>query len=73
MEGPTNVSALLHSATLVLAGLFVYSTSFHLHTDIGFLACLLFTGFIMICLSNVPDPDAKKISATSTCIIISLL
>ena len=73
MEGPTPVSALLHSATLVLTGilLYVYLTDCSPTPDT--LILTLSSAAIIIPLSTSFDFDAKKIAALSTCLMISLL
>lgn len=72
MEGPTPVSALLHSATLVIAGIIVFtrsSGSYQLTT----LSAILISGTLLVLVSYVHDTDTKKCAAISTCIMLSLL
>lgn len=71
MEGPTPVSALLHSCTLVMAGLFsfaglavvVSAAQFSFVIVISFLACVFGAG----------EKDLKKLIATSTVSMVTFL
>ncbi len=72
MEGPTPVSALLHSATLVIAGVIVFSRSFCSY-QLTTLFSILIAGTILVLISYVHDADTKKCAAISTCIMLSLL
>jgi NADH-ubiquinone oxidoreductase chain 5 len=72
MEGPTPVSALLHSATLVIAGIIVYSRSVASY-QLTPLLCVLIVGTLLVLASYVHDTDTKKCAAISTCIMLSLL
>lgn len=73
MEGPTPVSSLLHSATLVLTGLLLYV----LMTDASYTpdsySLILMSGALIIPISCSFDPDVKKLAALSTCLMISFL
>lgn len=72
MEGPTPVSTLLHSATLVITGLMIYSSNTH---DISTPCCVaaMSVGALITCRGYAFESDSKKICATSTCIMIFLL
>jgi NADH:ubiquinone oxidoreductase subunit 5 (subunit L)/multisubunit Na+/H+ antiporter MnhA subunit len=72
MEGPTPVSALLHSATLVISGIIVYTRSIQTY-QVSLVHVIVATGTVLVCLSYVADPDSKKVAAVSTCIMVSLL
>lgn len=71
MEGPTPVSALLHSATMVTAGIFLILRLNSLFLVLPFLWFVLFLiGFLTIFISGtiaVVQFDIKKIVAYSTC------
>jgi NADH-quinone oxidoreductase subunit L len=72
MEGPTPVSALLHSATLVIAGVIIYTRSIASY-QLSWLHVVVAVGAVLVCMSYVVDPDSKKVAAVSTCIMLSLL
>lgn len=72
MEGPTPVSTLLHSATLVLAGLIVYTHYAHV-LAVTPLILVLTIGYTCVCTSWCIDADAKKVCAISTALTIALL
>jgi NADH-quinone oxidoreductase subunit L len=77
MEGPTPVSALLHSATLVTAGIIlIYKNRYILYSN-NSLAILIFLLGAMSCLMNsissINYIDIKRIIAYSTCTHISLI
>jgi len=71
MEGPTPVSALLHSATMVTAGIFLIlrlNALFVLITPLCFILFLI--GFLTVLISgtiSIIQFDIKKIVAYSTC------
>ena len=67
MEGPTPVSALLHSATLVVAGVFVLIKLVRVYSFYCCCSCLFFAYVGLSCL------DVKKVVAYSTCCQVSLL
>src|SRR4051812_21246972 len=67
MEGPTPVSALLHSATLVVAGVFVLIKLVRVYSFYCCCSCLFFAYIGLSCL------DVKKVVAYSTCCQVSLL
>ena len=70
MEGPTPVSALLHSCTLVMAGLFTFFRV-KAHTTIPFLFLAIIS---LVCLSlSAFEPDIKRIVAYSTVSLVSFL
>jgi NADH:ubiquinone oxidoreductase subunit 5 (subunit L)/multisubunit Na+/H+ antiporter MnhA subunit len=73
MEGPTSVSALLHSATLVVTGLVLASRSLALATGSTFLLVAFSLGVAMVSMSGSADPDSKKVAANSTVSMLSLL
>nr|YP_010516717.1 NADH dehydrogenase subunit 5 [Haslea karadagensis]UXN44260.1 NADH dehydrogenase subunit 5 [Haslea karadagensis] len=71
MEGPTPVSALIHAATMVTAGVFLIARSSFLYEYtpnlLGYIACLgAFTAF---CASTIGllQNDLKRVIAYSTC------
>ena len=69
MEGPTSVSALIHSATMVTAGVFLVARFFPLfeHSDIMFLVTLIgaITAVFAATMALVAD-DIKRVLAYST-------
>jgi NADH-quinone oxidoreductase subunit L len=68
MEGPTPVSALIHAATMVTAGVYLLIRTFPLFTDTS-LQVIAFTGLItgiLAALCAVFQNDLKKILAYST-------
>lgn len=80
MEGPTPVSSLLHSATMVTAGVFLFVRTFELFTNNQYSSFFLmlmtliglFTG-VLSGLFAVKKYDLKKIIAFSTCSQLGLL
>jgi NADH-quinone oxidoreductase subunit L len=69
MEGPTSVSALIHAATLVTAGLFlVIKIKFILLSGIicFIMLCLSFIGILMLALIAADQFDVKRLIAYST-------
>jgi NADH-quinone oxidoreductase subunit L len=70
MEGPTNVSALLHSATLVVAGSLVWLQDIAYPPPLRTLLALFSLGLLLVAFAHLPDADAKKVSAISTCLLI---
>lgn len=77
MEGPTPVSALLHSATLVTAGIIlIYKNRYILYYNNSLAILLLILGgmsCLMNSLSSINYLDIKRIIAYSTCTHISLI
>lgn len=77
MEGPTPVSALLHSATLVTAGvvlLYKFSYIFYLSSSLLILLILLSSiSCILNSFSSISYIDVKRIVAYSTATHISLM
>uniref|UniRef100_UPI002FE4FADE ND5 n=1 Tax=Euglena gracilis TaxID=3039 RepID=UPI002FE4FADE len=77
MEGPTPVSALLHSATLVTAGIILlYKNRYILYYNSSLAILLLILGGISCLLnsfSSINYLDIKRIVAYSTCTHISLM
>jgi NADH-ubiquinone oxidoreductase chain 5 len=71
MEGPTPVSALIHAATMVTAGVFLLLRSVHLlKYDINSLLLISFLGGITSFIAatiGLFQNDIKKIIAYSTC------
>jgi len=71
MEGPTPVSALIHSSTMVVAGIYLIirtSKLFEIYPFISVLIC--FIGAITVLLSSflgILQYDIKKVIAYSTC------
>ncbi len=69
MEGPTSVSALIHSATMVTAGVFLVARFFPLfeHSDLMFLVTLVgaITAVFAASMALVAD-DIKRVLAYST-------
>lgn len=68
MEGPTPASALIHAATMVVAGLFILARLDFLLTDFNqfaFIGIGLFTAFLAA-LSATAQFDVKKVLAYST-------
>jgi NADH-quinone oxidoreductase subunit L len=77
MEGPTPVSALLHSATLVTAGIILlYKNRFILYFNNSLAIIVLIVGGISCLLNSVSSIhyiEVKRIIAFSTCTHISLI
>lgn len=74
MEGPTPVSSLLHSATLVIAG--ILTVSYRVTVSIPgepFIYILCTIGICLLTSSAVNDSDLKRTLAYSTSSMISLL
>ena len=72
MEGPTPVSALLHSATLVLSGIILYIKYASLSYPLLSITLLL-CSILIISTSVTIDSDIKKQAAISTCIVVSVV
>ncbi len=69
MEGPTPVSTLLHSATMVKAGVFLVARLFPLFALSGMLPVILVISLITILLSSfmaLVEDDIKRVLAYST-------
>jgi NADH-quinone oxidoreductase subunit L len=71
MEGPTPVSALLHAATMVAAGVFVVVRAYPLFEQAPDVLLVMawiggLTAFVAACTAVVQD-DIKKVLAYSTC------
>jgi len=77
MEGPTPVSALLHSCTLVTAGVIVMiKTEAVWHATPGTCISLIFLGTtstLLASLLSVLQLDAKRTVALSTCVHIGIM
>jgi NADH:ubiquinone oxidoreductase subunit 5 (subunit L)/multisubunit Na+/H+ antiporter MnhA subunit len=71
MEGPTPVSSLLHSCTLVMAGIFVLiNSTARFNLGFGFLA-LLSLAFIV--LTARVEKDVKRTVAASTVVMVGFV
>lgn len=68
MEGPTPVSALIHAATMVAAGVYMLCRSFFLFNDAALLAIGYIGGItaLLAALMAVQQDDIKRILAYST-------
>jgi len=78
MEGPTPVSALLHSCTLVMAGIFVVFAIPTQSTGLGssgpWSLFLLFSiSLLLVSLAPVAEKDAKRTIAGSTVVMVGLI
>ncbi len=77
MEGPTPVSALLHSATLITAGIvLLYKNRYILYYNNSLAILLLLLGGISCLINSISSInyiDIKRIIAYSTCTHISLI
>lgn len=69
MEGPTPVSALLHAATLVTAGVYIIIRSMEYMTDISLMIIIIIASSttILAALMGLLVNDIKKVIAYSTC------
>ncbi len=71
MEGPTPVSALIHAATMVTAGVFLVARFSPLFVDtpaaLGFVAFIGGTTCCFAALNGLVQPDIKRVIAWSTC------
>lgn len=70
MEGPTPVSALLHSATLVICGVLYYIKLFNF-MKFSILISIVCLGLYIIVLTSYLEYDLKKIAAVTTCIAMT--
>lgn len=70
MEGPTPVSSLLHSCTLVMAGIFVY---LRFLPSIYIYYCLAMLFMFILLGSYVYETDLKRIIAFSTVLMLSTM
>jgi NADH-quinone oxidoreductase subunit L len=70
MEGPTPVSALIHAATMVAAGIYLLARTFFIFapsaTALSFIACTGAITALMAAILAVAEDDIKKILAYST-------
>src|SRR5208337_1766588 len=70
MEGPTPVSALIHAATMVVAGVFLVARLYGLYElDSGVLQIVLYVGVLSALLAAViacTQTDIKRVLAYST-------
>ncbi|ULQ52195.1 NADH-quinone oxidoreductase subunit L [Flavihumibacter fluvii] len=70
MEGPTPVSALIHAATMVVAGVYLVARLFPLFSlDPAVLALVRYTGVISACIAAIiacTQTDIKRVLAFST-------
>ena len=71
MEGPTPVSSLLHSCTLVMAGIFVMVNS-TLRFSLGFGLIALLSLLFLILASRV-EKDSKRTVAASTVLMVGFI
>ena len=71
MEGPTPVSSLLHSATLVMAGIFVFSAS-GICPSIAIVTCSGVSLFCT-CLISGTEKDFKRTIAFSTVVMVGMI
>lgn len=69
MEGPTPVSALLHAATLVTAGVYIIIRSMEYMTDVSYMIITVISSStaILAGIMGVMVNDVKKVIAYSTC------
>lgn len=72
MEGPTPVSSLLHSATLVLAGIIMWCHEAVVLSSSTLLLCSV-CGWVLVCLGYNVDGDYKKLGAVSTCCMVTMV
>ena len=73
MEGPTPVSALLHSATLVCAGVVVAARWLWCFGGLAWLLCLGLTVVIMAGFIGLWLMDVKRVVAYSTMVHVGLM
>jgi NADH-quinone oxidoreductase subunit L len=69
MEGPTPVSALIHAATMVVAGVYLVARLYPLYTHSGVLAVVLYVGALSALLAAIiacTQTDIKRVLAYST-------
>ncbi|MFN2463800.1 MAG: NADH-quinone oxidoreductase subunit L, partial [Candidatus Dormibacteria bacterium] len=70
MEGPTPVSALIHAATMVAAGVYLVARAYQLfaanHTSLVVVACLGALTSLMAAIWAVAQDDIKRVVAYST-------
>lgn len=70
MEGPTPVSALIHAATMVVAGVYLVARLFPLFSlDVHALALVRYTGIVSACIAAIiacTQTDIKRVLAFST-------
>ncbi|MFN2462835.1 MAG: proton-conducting transporter membrane subunit, partial [Candidatus Dormibacteria bacterium] len=70
MEGPTPVSALIHAATMVAAGVYLVARAYQLfaanHTSLLVVACLGALTSLMAAIWAVAQDDIKRVVAYST-------
>jgi NADH-quinone oxidoreductase subunit L len=71
MEGPTPVSSLLHSCTLVMAGVFTAFTVEVKATPLFQIILVLSMCFLI--LVSRPEKDVKRVVATSTVLMVGFL
>lgn len=71
MEGPTPVSSLLHSATLVMAGVFLL-VKFHLFLSTS-VVMLVSCSSLAVAKFTLGDADLKKLVASSTIVLTGFI
>jgi NADH-quinone oxidoreductase subunit L len=71
MEGPTPVSSLLHSATLVMAGLFAFYNFGQFGNSL--IQVFAVASFLCVAILGRSEKDVKRTIAISTVIMVSFL
>ena len=72
MEGPTPVSSLLHSATLVIAGIMIVISKVSMTIPL-YMMFIVGLSVLLILESSMYEVDAKRILAMSTALSMSWL
>ena len=74
MEGPTPVSSLLHSCTLVMAGIFViFGSTISILQNLVITLFLLSISLVVVALAPTAEKDFKRTIAGSTAIMVSFI
>ena len=71
-EGPTPVSSLLHSCTLVMAGIFSFTNFLPFLASPAFVVLFSFS-LLHVCLTSRLEKDLKRIIAVSTVIMVGFI